>query len=117
LEDRRGGDAGDDIEVAGLAASRPGLALAGKPDPGPVSDPGRDVDLVALGLLGQAGAAARRAGVLDDLAGPAALGAGLADREEALALGVDSAAFAAGTGDWAGPRFRAAAVAGRTAFL
>ena len=115
LEDRRGGDPGGHVEVAGRAAARAGLALAGEPDPRPVLDPGRDVDLVALGLLGQAGAAAGRAGVLDDLAGAAALRAGLADREEALALGVDAAAFAARAGDRAGARFGAAAVAGRAA--
>ena len=106
-----------DVEVAGRAAARAGLALAGEPDPGAVLDPGGDVDLVALGLLGQAGAAAGRAGVLDDLAGAAALRAGLADREEALALGVDAAAFAARAGDRAGPGLGAAAVAGRAALL
>ena len=115
LEDRGGGDPGGHVEVAGRAAARAGLALAGEADPGAVLDPGRDVDLVALGLLGQAGAAAGRAGVLDDLAGAAALRAGLADREEALALGVDAAAFAARAGDRAGARLGAAAVAGRAA--
>src|SRR5262249_38082170 len=68
-EDRGRGDVGGDVEVAGRTAARPGLALAGEPDPGAVLDPGRDVDPVALGLLGEAGAAAGRAGVLDDLAG------------------------------------------------
>src|SRR5262249_40732534 len=50
------------------------------------------------------------------LAGAAALRAGLADREEALALGVDAAPFAARAGDRARPRLRAAAAAGRAAF-
>ena len=114
-EDRGGSDAGGHVEVARRAAARARLALAGEPDPGAVLDPGRDVDLVALGLLGQAGAAAGRAGVLDDLAGAAALRAGLADREEALALGVDAAAFAARAGGRRRARFGAAAVAGRAA--
>ena len=81
-----GGDAGDDVEVAGRTAERTVLALAGDPDPGAVVDPGGDLDAVALALHRQAGAAAGRARVLDDLAAAAALRAGLADREEALAL-------------------------------
>src|ERR1700710_2188093 len=94
--------------AAGRPAALSGLALASEPDSRSVLDPGRDVDLVALGLLGQAGAVAGGAGVLDDLAGAAALRAGPADRENSLALGVDAAAFAARAGDRAGPRFGAA---------
>ena len=116
LEDRRGGDPG------GRRRGRRAGRRAGPPRPcrragsgSPSLTPAGNVDLVALGLLGQAGAAAGRAGVLDDLAGAAALRAGLADREEALALGVDAAAFAARAGDRAGARFGAAAVAGRAA--
>ncbi len=103
FEDRRGGDPRRHVEVARRAAARAGLALAGEPDPGPVLHPGRDADLVALGLPGQAGAAAGLAGLLDDLAGPAALRARLADREEPLALRVDAAAFAARADDRAVP--------------
>src|SRR4029077_945566 len=116
LEDGGGGDAGDDVEVAGRAAAGAGLAFPGDPDPRPVLDPRRDPHLVALGLPGEAGAAAGRAGVLDDLPGAAALRAGLADREEALTLGVDAAAFAARAGDRAGAGLGTAAAAGRAAF-
>src|SRR6187551_2169964 len=115
LEHRGRGDPGGHVEVAGRATAGAGLAFAGKADPRSVLDPGRDVDLVALRLPGQAGAAAGGAGVLDDLPGAAALGAGLADREEALALRVDAAAFAARAGDRGGARRGAAAMAGRAA--
>src|SRR6185295_17451041 len=89
FEDRRGGDAGDDEEIAGRATALSCLTLAGEANPRPVFDPGGNIHLVALGLLGQAGAVAGGAWVLDHLAGAPALRAGLADREEALALSVD----------------------------
>src|SRR5436190_9768046 len=58
LEDGRGGDARDDEEVPRRSAALAGLALAGEPYASAVLDPGRDVHLVALGLLGDAGAGA-----------------------------------------------------------
>src|SRR4051794_38542022 len=116
LEDGRGRDPGDDEEIAGRPAALARLALAGEPDAGAVLDPCRDVHLVALGLLREAGARADGAGVLDDLSLATALRAGLADREEALTLRVDAAALAARAGARAGPRFGAAAMAGRAAF-
>src|SRR4249919_979186 len=116
LEDRRAGDAGDDEEVARRAAALAGLALAGEPDAGAVLHPGGDVHPVTLGLLGEPGAAAGRAGVLDDLAGAATLRTGLGDREEALALGVDAPPFAAWAGDRARPGFGSAAAAGHAPF-
>ena len=111
-EDRRGGDPGDHVEVAGRRAAGAVLALAGDPDPAAVVDAGRDPHPVALALHRQPGAAAGRARVLDHLAGAAALRARLADREEALALGVDPAPVAARAGDRHRPRLRAGAAAG-----
>ena len=94
-EHRRGRDPGGHVEVAARPAAVAGLALAGEPDPAAVVDSGGNVDPVALGLLGDPAAAAGRAGLLDHAAAPAALGAGLGDREEPLALGVDPASAAA----------------------
>src|SRR5690348_9322117 len=75
-------------------------------------DPGGDVDPVALRLLRDPLAVAGRAGVVDHGALSAALGAGLGDREESLALGVDACALAARAGPRRGAGFGAAAVAG-----
>src|SRR4029077_15453733 len=81
--------------------------------PAPVVDSGRNIDPVALRLLGDPLASAGGTGVIDDLALAAAFGAGLRDREEALALGIDPGALAARTGSRRGARLGSAAAAGR----
>src|ERR1700743_1231754 len=116
-EDRGRGHFRGHVEIAVGTAARARLAFAGEPDAGAVFDPGGDVDFVALALLGRAGALAGGAGGLDDLAAAAALGARLGDREEALVLRVDAAAFAARAGDRRGAGRGAGAVAGLAAFL
>ena len=75
-----GADAHADVDVAGAAAERARVPLAGEADPLAVVDAGRDVDL-ELALLERAPrAVARLARMLDDAAGAAALRAGrLAD--------------------------------------
>src|SRR5919201_4664531 len=65
LEHGRLADAGDDVEVAGLPAASPGLALAGQPHPAAVAHARRDVHPVALDLARASAAAAGRTGVLD----------------------------------------------------
>src|SRR6202000_1091658 len=111
-EDRGRGHFRGHVEIAVGTAARARLAFAGEPDAGAVFDPGGDVDFVALALLGRAGALAGGAGGLDDLAAAAALGARLGDREEALVLRVDAAAFAARAGDRRGAGRGAGGVAG-----
>src|SRR5919106_38232 len=92
---RRGSDLGDHVEIAGRAAARAVLSLAGEANSGAVAHAGRDVHAVSLALLGETRPAARTARVLDDLSRPAALRAGLADGEQPLALPVDPAPAAA----------------------
>src|SRR4029079_2127233 len=117
VEDRRGRHPGRHEQVPGRSAERSVLALAGEPDPRPVLDAGGDVDAVALALQRQPGAAAVGARMLDDLAAAAALGTGLADREEALTLRIDAPPLAARADDRLGPRRRSVAVAGRAGRL
>src|SRR3954469_14831744 len=111
-EDGRGRHASDDVEVTRRATERTVLPLARDPDLGAVANPGGNLHPIALGLSAQAGAAAGRTGILDDLAAPAALGAGLADREEPLALPLDPAPAAAVADLGGGARLGAGAAAG-----
>src|SRR5215472_1281746 len=84
LEEAVAADREEDVEVAGRAAARAGLALAGEPDAGAVLDPGRDVDRERAVALHAAGARAGRAWIVDHLAAPVAGRAGPLEREEAL---------------------------------
>src|SRR5437868_4759290 len=83
------------------------------PDPAAVANAGRDVHLVALDLARLTAPAAGRARVFDLGAGAAALGAGMRDREEALALADDAAALAARADRRRRSGLRARAAAGR----
>src|SRR5918995_6796743 len=112
-EYRRGGDASGDVEVAPRPAPVSRLALAGQPDPAAVVDPGGDVDAIALGLLGDAAARGGRTRIIDHAALAAALGAGLGDREDPLALGIDPAPLAAGADARSRSRLRSGSRAGR----
>ena len=112
-EDRRLAHARYRVEVARRPTAAPGFSLPGQPHPAAVANAGRDVDLVALDLARLPAAAASRARVLDLGAGPAALGAGMRDREEALALADDAAALAARAHRRRRSGLRARAAAGR----
>src|SRR6185295_3923875 len=117
LEDRRRRNARDHVEVARRAAQRAILALAGDADAAAVTDSRRNLHPVALELHREAGARAGLARALDHLAAAAAARTRLADREEALALGVDTPATASGADDRRGAGLSPAAVAGRTGRL
>src|SRR4051794_7519481 len=94
-EDRRALDVHDHEQVAGRAAVRPRLALAGEPDLAALLHAGGDVGPVALGGAQPALAVAGGARVLDDRARAVAALAGLGDGEQPLALRLDAAALAA----------------------
>src|SRR6185437_5315642 len=112
LEHRRVLHAGDHEQVARLTAAQPGLALAGQPDAAAVAHAGRDVHAqLADGPL-RARAGARGAGILDHRARAVAVRAGLGDREDPLALGLDSAPVADGTYLGGGAGLGARAVTG-----
>src|ERR671931_61973 len=104
-------DPGDDVEVTGLPARVPRLALALEPDAGPVFDAGRDLDRVALRPALAPGAAATRTRILDHGAVAVTPRARLREGEEALALRDDTAPLALGADLRRRPRLRAGAVA------
>ena len=94
MEDRRGTDVRDHVEVARRAAVAPSLALAGEPHARALLDPGRDVHAVLLDRALRAAARTRRARLVNHGAGAVAARARLRDREQALTLGLDAAALA-----------------------
>src|SRR5687767_2197064 len=106
------GDGEEHVQVAVRAAVEAGLAFRGNAKPGSFVDAGRHLYGDRLFLADAARAAARRAGILDHLAGPSALRAGARDREEALRIADLPAALASGAGHRLRTRFRAGAVAG-----
>src|SRR6266516_798699 len=111
LVELRRRDSRDHVQIAGGRASVPGLALAAQLDPRAVPDPGGELDLVPLRPPLTTGAVAARTRILDHSSVPPAARAGLREREQALALGLDAAAAALGTDDRrrSGLRSRAAA--------
>src|SRR5207237_8832708 len=103
------GHARDDVQAAGRATAHPGLALALEPDPRSILDTRRNPNRVALGAPLTPGAMALRARLLDHGAVAAATRARLREREEPLALGLDSAAVALGADDRGSSRLCAGA--------
>lgn len=95
LEDVVGADVDDDVEISRGAAFAAVVAIAAGAEAGAVFDAGGDFDADFGALFGFAGAGAGPAGVADDFATAAAVGAGLLDLEEA-AGGDDLADAAAG---------------------
>src|SRR5687768_16520605 len=86
LEERRGGYARRDDEVAGRAAGQVGLAFPLEPDLGAFLDPGGDLHRVALRPALPAGALARPTRLLDHRDVAAAAGARTREGEDALVL-------------------------------
>src|SRR3712207_2572748 len=102
-----------DLQVAGRATAPSGRALAGQPDALAVLDAGRDPHGDRAGLVRDAVAGAGRAGVVDDLAGAAAVAARLREGERPLAAAGHAGALAHRAGVRAGAGLRAATGAGR----
>jgi hypothetical protein len=101
-----------DEQVARRAAVGARLAVAGAADAHAVVDAGGDAHFQRLLLLDLALAVAGGAGLGNDLAGAAAVRAGLLHAEEALAHLHDAGAVAGGAGLGLGAGLGAAAVAG-----
>src|SRR5690606_22283160 len=101
-----------DVQVARRPAVGARLAVAGAADAHAVVDAGGDLHLQRLVVLDLGLAVAGGAGLGDDLAGAAALRAGLLHAEEALAHLHRAGAVAGGAGDGLGAGLGAAAVAG-----
>src|SRR4051812_20004905 len=87
LEHRTVRDLRDHVEIAGLSAARAGLALAAPFDPGAVAAARRDADFVGAGGADASAAPTDTAGLLDPRAAPATAPAGVAEGEQALAVG------------------------------
>src|SRR5207249_3202322 len=100
-----------DVEVAGRAGVRPGLALASQLEPRARVDAGGDLDVELVRPPLHAGAPAARTRLRDDRALPVAVAARLGDREEALLEADLPRALALRTGARRGPRPGAAPVA------
>src|SRR5262249_54254667 len=111
-ESLRGLDARDHVEVPCRSAVPARLALALQADPSAVLRARGDLDRVALRPPLAACTAAGWARVLDDRPVPAAAGARLREREEALALGNDATAAADRADRGRGARLGARAAAG-----
>ena len=110
-----GPHADEHVDVAGAAPEDAGVSLAGQPDPLPVVDSGRDVDLERPLLDRPAGASAFAARVLDHASAPAARRAGGGPDELAEDAARDlleaTAATAAGARRRSRPRLDAFAAA------
>src|SRR5437867_9365085 len=100
-----------DVEVAGCAGVRPGLALAAQLESGAAVDAGRDLDVELVRPPLHAGALAAGARIRDDGALPVAVAARLGDREEALLEAHLPRAAALRAGARRGPRLGAASAA------
>ncbi len=82
----------EDVKVAARSAMRPGLTLAGETDSHAVLDTGGNLDIERAGLAHPSRAVTLGAGRGDILALSAALWAGLADAEHAIAASDDAVA-------------------------
>src|SRR5882757_177780 len=105
-------DVHGDEQVTGRAAPRAGHALAGDAQPGTVADAGRYPDVDGAGLHGDPAALAVGAGVVDDLAGAAAVAARLAEPERPLVAADETGATAGRARVGSRARTRTAAVTG-----
>src|SRR3989475_2223970 len=110
-EERMLAHAEHDVEVAGCAGVRPGLALAAQLESGAAVDAGRDLDVELVRPPLHAGALAAGARIRDDGALPVAVAARLGDREEALLEAHLPRAAALRAGARRGPRLGAASAA------
>src|SRR5438034_3927202 len=110
-EERMLAHAEHDVEVAGCAGVRPGLAFAAQLESGAAVDAGRDLDVELVRPPLHAGALAAGARIRDDGALPVAVAARLGDREEALLEAHLPRAAALRAGARRGPRLGAASAA------
>ena len=108
-------DRQEDVEVARRTALQAGLAFAGKPDPGPVLHPLRNVDGECAFLGDPPGAGTVAARVGDHLPAPVTGRAGPLHREEGLGRAHLALAAAGRAGGRARARFGAGADAGLAA--